>query len=524
MRIEGAYFFDTGSNAFRRIAPVLAMVAIGFVLAGCKSDQSDRLQTVGGEASVAPSEPNIVVILADDLGYGDITAYGGRVPTPNIDSIAAQGALFTQGYVTTPVCSPSRAALVTGRYQQRYGFEYNARQAQDVPNVGLISSEKTLADHLKTKGYASGHVGKWHLGFQDEHYPTNRGFDEFFGHLAGASDFLNVRSEGALSMRTDQEFYSRTAGDNRTDLLIQGTEPPTPPTRRAGRKILQGPGKTEVPVTDYITDVFAQESASFIQRHRDQPFFLYAAFNAPHSPFQVTQEYYDRFPQVEDELQRIYFGMISALDDAVGTILQAIESAGLTENTVVVFLSDNGCAGYFPGLCSCEPLSGGKLTYYEGGVRVPFMVRWPAKIPMGTQIDAPVSALDIVPTALAAAGIPAPEDIELDGNDLLPLINAAPGRRQGHDTLVFRNYPTVAVRHGNLKLIKPNQDEAAGFLYDLTTDPKEQNDISAARPQDVARLEAEIEDWRKITVEPGWTRRRPVTYSICDIEPIGFEN
>ncbi|XOV86684.1 MAG: sulfatase [Pseudomonadota bacterium] len=473
---------------------------------------------------MAASPPNIVVILADDLGYGDISAYGGRVSTPNIDRIGAEGALFTQGYVTTPVCSPSRAALVTGRYQQRYGFEYNAREARDVPNVGLIAGEKTVADHLKTRGYATGHVGKWHLGFQDEHYPTNRGFDEFFGHLAGATNFLNIRSEDALSIPTNAEFYSRSAGDPRTDMLVRGTEPPSPPDRRAGRTILRGPNKTEVAVTDYITDVFAQESASFIRRHKDEPFFLYAAFNAPHSPFEVTQKYYDRFPDVEDELLRIYFGMISALDDAVGTILDELESTGVADNTIVVFLSDNGCAGYFPGLCSCEPLSGGKLTYYEGGVRVPFMARWPDGIESGTRVDVPVSTLDILPTALAAAGIPAPADLELDGQSLLPLVSDTRGTHAGHDTLVWRNYPTIAVRHGNLKLIKPNQDEDGGFLYDLAADMKEQNDLFAARPEDVARLEAEIDAWRKITVEPGWTRRRPVTYSICDIEPIGFEN
>lgn len=505
-------------------AALLPLALSALLLASCDGAQTTNRGAMATDDAGDLRAPNIVVILADDLGYGDITAYGGRVPTPNIDSIATDGALFTKGYVTTPVCSPSRAALITGRYQQRYGFEYNARQAPEVPNVGLIAGEKTLADHLKASGYKTGLIGKWHLGFQDEHYPTNRGFDEFFGHLAGASEFLNVRSEGALSMQTNREFYSRTAGDTRADLLVRGTEPPSPPVRRRERRILRGPSKTEEPVTDYITDVFAQESASFIQRHKDEPFFLFASFNAPHSPFQVTQKYYDRFPDVTDELQRIYFGMISALDDAVGTILAEIETAGVAENTIVVFLSDNGCAGYFPGLCSCEPLSGGKLTYYEGGVRVPFMMRWPREIESGTRVDVPVSSLDILPTALAAAGIPAPADVELDGRSLLPMVSGSGEGHQGHETLVWRNYPTIALRHGDLKLIKPHQDEAGGFLYDLAADSKEQNNIFDTHPEEVARLEAEIEDWRKITVEPGWTRRPPVTYSICDIEPIGFEN
>ena len=475
------------------------------------------------EASADASPPNIVVILADDLGYADVSIYGDRIQTPNIDRIGREGAVFTQGYVTTPVCSPARAALLTGRYQQRYGFEYNARQAPEVPDVGLIAGEVTIADHLRAAGYATGIVGKWHLGFKDEHYPTNRGFDEFYGHLAGATRFINRRTEGAVSMSADDEFRSRPPEDPRADLVVRGTEPPAPPTRRAGNLILRGPEKTVVDEPAYITDVFGDESVDFIRRHADEPFFLYSAFNAPHSPFQVTEEYYNRFPDEEHELRRIYFGMIAALDDAVGRILDALEEAEIADNTLVVFLSDNGCAGYFPGLCSCEPLSGGKLTYYEGGVRVPYLLRWPAAVAAGTTVDAPVSTLDILPTALAAAGTAAPADLELDGRDLMPLLDGS-AEATGHDRLVWRNYPTVAVRSGDMKLIKPNQDEPGGFLYDLSTDVREQTDLAAERPEDVANLEAVIEEWRSITVEPAWTRRRPVAYSICNIEPIGFEN
>lgn len=501
----------------------LVPVAVAFLLAAfavaCSGDRN------GGEeeTSAAAAPPNIVVILADDLGYADVSTYGDRLRTPNIDRIGREGAVFTQGYVTTPVCSPSRAALLTGRYQQRYGFEYNARQAAEVPDVGLIAGELTIADHLKAAGYATGIVGKWHLGFKDEHYPTNRGFDEFYGHLAGATRFIDRRTEGAVSMSADDEFRRRPPEDPRADLVVRGTEPPAPPTRRAGNLILRGLEKTVVDEPAYITDVFGDESVDFIRRHADGPFFLYSAFNAPHSPFQVTEEYYDRFPDVEHELQRIYFGMIAALDDAVGRILDALDEEGIADNTLVVFLSDNGCAGYFPGLCSCEPLSGGKLTYYEGGVRVPYLLRWPAAVAAGTTVDAPVSVLDVLPTALAAAGAEAPADLELDGHDLMPLLDGS-GEATGHDQFVWRNYPTVAVRSGDIKLIKPHQDEPGGFLYDLSSDVREQTDLAAERPEEVANLEAVIEDWRSITVEPAWTRRRPVVYSICNVEPIGFEN
>ena len=477
----------------------------------------------GQEASADASPPNIVVILADDLGYADVSTYGDRLQTPNIDRIGREGAVFTQGYVTTPVCSPARAALLTGRYQQRYGFEYNARQAPEVPDVGLIAGELTIADHLKAAGYATGIVGKWHLGFKDEHYPTNRGFDEFYGHLSGATSFISRRTEGVLSMRTDEDFRRRSPDDPRTDLLIRGSEPAAAPARQRGNRILRGPEKTVIEEPGYITDVFGDESVDFIRRHAEEPFFLYSAFNAPHSPFEVTEEYYNRFPDVENELQRIYFGMIAGLDDAVGRILDALDEAGIADNTLVVFLSDNGCAGYFPGLCSCEPLSGGKLTYYEGGVRVPYLLRWPAAVAAGTTIDVPVSTLDILPTALAAAGTAAPADLELDGRDLMPLLDGS-AEATGHGRLVWRNYPTVAVRSGDMKLIKPNQDAPGGFLYDLSTDVREQTDLAPERPEEVANLEAVIEEWRSITVEPAWTRRRPVVYSICNIEPIGFEN
>lgn len=503
----------------RTRVPVAAVLLVAALAIACSTDGNGPEQ----EASTDAPPPNIVVILADDLGYADVSTYGNRLQTPNIDRIGREGAVFTQGYVTTPVCSPSRAALLTGRYQQRFGFEYNARQAPEVPDVGLIAGELTIADHLKAAGYATGIVGKWHLGFKDEHYPTNRGFDEFYGHLSGATRFINRRTQGAVSMSADEEFRRRPPEDPRTDLVVRGTEPPAPPTRRAGNLIVRGPEKTVVDEPAYITDVFGDESVDFIRRHADEPFFLYSAFNAPHSPFQVTEEYYNRFPDVEHELQRIYFGMIAALDDAVGRILDALDEAGIADNTLVVFLSDNGCAGYFPGLCSCEPLSGGKLTYYEGGVRVPYLLRWPAAVAAGTTIDAPVSTLDILPTALAAAGAAGPADLELDGHDLMPLLDGS-AEATGDGRFVWRNYPTVAVRSGDMKLIKPNQDAPGGFLYDLSTDLREQTDLAAERPEDVANLEAVIEDWRSITVEPAWTRRGPVAYSICNIEPIGFEN
>ena len=489
-----------------------SLVAIG--LSACANGGADRPRAESAEPPEPARPPNIIVILADDLGYADISTYGDRVSTPNIDRIGREGAIFEQGYVTTPVCAPSRAALTTGRYQQRYGFEYNARESTEVPDVGLIAGELTIADHLKRAGYATGLVGKWHLGFKDEHYPTQRGFDEFFGHISGGTRYVNVLSEGVLSMADTPDL--RTTG-----VLVRGTEPLSPPNRTRGNRIVEGPDKTVREVAEYMTDVFGEKSVDFIRRHKDKPFFLYSAFNAPHSPFQVTQKYYDRFPDEENELLRIYFGMISALDDAVGRILETLDEHGLVENTLVAFLADNGCAGYFAGLCSCEPLSGGKGTYYEGGVRVPFLMRWPQAIEAGSRVTIPVSTLDILPTAIAASGQAAPADLTLDGRNLLPLFEEDGGEVQ-HDRLVWRNYPSIAVRRGDMKLIKPHLDEPLGFLYDLSEDAREQNDLAGERPEVIESLEEELEDWGLITTEPLWGHRPPVAYSICGIEPVGF--
>ncbi|MCP5433515.1 MAG: sulfatase-like hydrolase/transferase [Alphaproteobacteria bacterium] len=459
--------------------------------------------------------PNIVVILADDLGYADISTYSHRLDTPNIDRIGEEGVVFEDGYVAMPICSPSRAGLMTGRYPQRFGFEYNARQDEAVPDVGLDTKELTLADALKAAGYHTGVVGKWHLGFQDRFYPTNRGFDEFFGHLGGATSYIDPKNPDAISLVAEdfKEYGDITAARS---FERQNA------SRAGGRAILRGPDREVVENhQQYITDVFGDEAAGFIRRNAKEPFFLYAAFNAPHDPFQVTKKYYDRFANVASRTERVYLAMVSALDDAVGNILEALDETGVADNTLVIFLSDNGCAAYIPGHCSCEPLSGGKLTYYEGGVRVPFVLRWPSRVPAGQRIAIPVSSLDIMPTAVAAAGGALPADRAYDGNNLLPYLEGQPAETI-HARLVWRAAPSIAIREGQYKLIKLDHNVPGGFLYDLSADPKEHNDISAAHPEVVKKLEATLADWEKITGPPAWLGRDPVAYSVCGIEPVGF--
>jgi arylsulfatase A-like enzyme len=406
---------------FRRtlIAAMAACAAVA--LAGCAAGAPEA--PASSNASAEQGRPNIIVIMADDLGFADVSAYRkGRIPTPHIDRLAQQGVLFTRGYVTAPICSPSRAGLMTGRHQQRYGFEYNngpaARDFRE--RLGLDTREKTLGDLLKAGGYRTGVIGKWHLGAADEHYPTRRGFDEWWGFLTGQTNFIDPNAPNAVNGAP-----VRPAGAAGGDLSNPAA------VVNPLNAIITGPDRQPVDLGQgFLTEQLTEQAIAFVDRSGDQPFFLYLAHHAPHTPLQVTRKYYDRFPQIADRESRVYAGMVSALDDGVGQLMAHLERKGLAQNTLVVFLSDNGCAAYLDGICSDEPISGGKLTYLEGGVRVPFVAKWPAGLPAGRVYDAPVSSLDILPTALAAAGVPLPADRPYDGFNLLPYLNArqAPAR------------------------------------------------------------------------------------------------
>ena len=310
------------------------------------------------------AKPNILVILADDLGYGELSCQGNpQVPTPHIDSIAKNGVRFTSGYVSGPYCSPTRAGFMTGRYQQRFGHEFNPGPAEAaVPNFGLSLNEKTIGDRLKAAGYATGWFGKSHLGYKPEFHPLKRGFDEYFGFLGGAHDYLDA------------------AGDPHNPIL-RGTEP--------------------VKQEDYTTEAFAREAVNFIKKHHAEPWFCYLPFNAVHAPLEATSKYLDRFTSVEDKRRQTFCAMLSAMDDAVGSVLAKVHEHKLEENTLIVFFSDNG--GPTPSTTSGNgPLRGFKAQTWEGGIRVPFMMQWKGTIPAGKVDDRPVIQLDLLPTALAA--------------------------------------------------------------------------------------------------------------------------
>lgn len=427
------------------------------------------LALVAMTAHAVPAPPNILLIVGDDMGYADVGFHGCKdIPTPNLDALAASGTRFTSGYVTGPYCSPTRAGLLTGRYQNRFGHEFNATGSS-----GLPVTETTLADHLKAAGYATGLVGKWHLGSKPELHPQKRGFDEFFGFLGGAHS------------------YFETAG------ILRGTVP--------------------VKEMDYTTDAFGREAVAFIDRHQSQPWFLYLAFNAVHTPMDATDERLAKFPDIKDKQRRKYAAMMLAMDEAVGRVRQKLVDSKLDKNTLVCFISDNGgptMAGVTINASSNAPLRGSKRTTLEGGVRVPFVISWPDHVKPGVS-DAPVIQLDLHATALAAAGVAPKPEWKLDGTDLLPLLGgktaADPNR-----PLFWRFGSQMAVRSGDFKLVRYdlNADTGAGIrksdevsparLYNLRDDLAESKDLASAMPDKVSELQAMWETWNKDNVKPLW--------------------
>jgi arylsulfatase A-like enzyme len=484
------------------------------------------------QAGATESRPNIIVILADDLGYGDTSAYGSKiVRTPNIDALAASGVRFTDGHVTHPVCAPSRAGLMSGRYQERFGYEFNGSDKKG----GVSLNEILLPQVMKEVGYATGMVGKWHLGRQGPYYPTARGYDFFYGMSGGGTDYITDPKPG-------DEFGSVGSVEEVEDI---------PGAKKAPSK--QVPASTDlvklrqqleavrakspithngvlVQETDYLTDALTREALNFIDQNRDHPFFLYVAQHAPHTPLQTTKKYYDRFPNIADKNTRIHAAMISALDDGVGALEAKLKADGLDRNTIIIFLSDNGCPSYLHGACSNAPLVGFKRTHFEGGVRIPFIVSWPGHVPAGRVDNRTVSSLDIFPTAVAAAHGKLPSDRPYDGVDLMPYLA---GKNSGvpNPVLYWRAGPTFAIRDGEWKMIMMNNappGAQAGngikfranstdpssqppypatfgqhiVLYDLKTSPVETNNFATEQPHTVSRLKAELDGWNKLLVPP----------------------
>lgn len=435
------------------------------------------------------TKPNVVIIMGDDLGICDVSLYGCKdIPTPNIDSISTKGVKFTNGYVSAPVCSPSRAGLMTGRYQHRFGFEFNAGPLQRAVNdkeMGLPLTEITLAQAMKKAGYATGMVGKWHLGMQEKFHPTQRGFDEYYGFLFGANNYIDPKGPNTVTAEAGGNEGNQAWPRNKLNPIYRN--------------------QTPIEEDEYLTEAFAREAAGFIERHKNELFFLYAPFNAPHTPLQATKKYIERFAHIKDQRRRVYAAMVSALDDGVGAILKKLRESGLEQNTLVVFLSDNGCATY-TGACTNDPLRFGKLTHFEGGFRVPFTLQFPARLRGGMTYDKPISSLDLFPTVLALAGAEMPKDRPYDGVNLMPFLTAkpSPNKPGPHEVLCWRNGENAGVRKGNWKLFKGGDKY---LLYDLSKDIGEQKNVAEQNPRVVEDLKKELQKWEAQMKQPLWPCR-----------------
>ncbi|MCP5433766.1 MAG: sulfatase-like hydrolase/transferase [Alphaproteobacteria bacterium] len=430
-----------------------------------------------------PARPNIVWIVADDLGIGDTGAYGSTlVPTPNIDRLAREGVLLTDAHVSAPICSPSRAGFQTGRYQNRFGYDYNPTRPR--PEAGMLPlDEPTIAERLKAAGYVTGLVGKWHLGVGAERDPLARGYSEAVWWYSPAKYILDPAPGDEIVAMPELEG-------------------------RTGRKMFRG--REELADRGYLTEIVTREARSFIDRHADDaaPFFLAVTHYAPHVPLEATRKYLDRVRAIADPWTRVQAAMISALDDGVGELLDALDAHGLADRTLVVFFSDNGCPRYLNGACSNAPLSGYKREHLEGGIRVPMILRMPGALKAGTTYSEPVISLDIGATAVALAGASATAP-ELDGRNILPYLT---GEETGtpHEFLFWRAGETFAVRSGDWKLwrvVTPDGGAPATFLFDLASDPAETRNLAAENADVVDRLVGAFEDWNAQNAPPAFSSR-----------------
>lgn len=411
-------------------------------------------------------KPNVIIILTDDQGFADVGFNGCTdIPTPNIDRIAQSGVHFTNAYVTYAVCGPSRAGIITGRYQDRFGFCDNPLMAPNDTLQGLPSSEETLATVLKRSGYTSMALGKWHLGAHKSQYPLKRGFDEFFGFLNGGHDY----------------FPSSWTLNDISEIRAQFDAYKT--------KIMRNNGNTEE--TEYLTDALSREAVSFIERNSDTPFFIYLAYNAPHTPLQATEKYLSRFQNIQDTKRRTYAAMLSAVDDGVGKVLDKLEQLDLDENTIVFYLSDNGGPEQH-NASNNGVLRGVKGDLYEGGIHVPFAVQWPGHIPAGGVFEKPVSSLDILATAVAFAN--ATPQNSIDGVNLVPFFNGE-SKDMPHPELFWRKYNqnAYAGRMGSFKLLKYKSD--VDQVYNLANDISEKNKLELSEENQYPQIKSAYEKW-----------------------------
>ncbi|MFN8277475.1 MAG: sulfatase-like hydrolase/transferase [Chitinophagales bacterium] len=513
------------------VALVLAGGAMAFLL---KPRISDKFKIYFDEKLIAGKKdflatpvsgnnaaPNLIIILADDLGQTDISRYGNQlVATPNIDAIGANGVTFTEGYITSAVCSPSRAGLLTGRYQQRFGHELQPNhrylrnmleyygfkllprfrpltplKATEVPSFedrirqGLPPSEITLAELLHKYDYQNAIIGKWHLGAADFAKPCARGFDYQYGFYEAFTLYAAKKTKGIVDMPLKRDFMDKH-------------EWRTAEGRTGNCAILRNCCERQEE-NKYLTDKLTDEALAFMDRTAGQPFFLYLPYNAPHAPLQAPQAYYNKMAHIKDPVKRVYAAMIASLDDQVGRVTQYLREHHLEENTLVVFLSDNGGAVY-NGTTDNAPYRGGKLTNFEGGIRVPFMMQWKGKINPGVYFREPVISLDIFATVAANFGLQLPADRVYDGVNLIPFVNA---QQTGapHQQLCWRSDFNKAIRKGDWKLLV-NEFDNQNQLFNLREDPSEQRNRYATDTLKARELNTALDQWEAEMIKPLWPR------------------
>ena len=421
----------------------------------------------------AQKKPNIIFLFCDDAGYADFGFQGSTVmKTPNLDKLSKEGIKFTQGYVTDATCGPSRAGLITGKYQQKFGY-----QEINVPNfmsknskflgddMGLPVDQKTIADYLKKLGYKSAVYGKWHLGNADRFHPLKRGFDEFYGFRGGARSYFPYKN------------FNGVHHDNKMERNFENFEEPK----------------------GYATDVFADEAITFIEKNKNNPFFIYLAFNAVHTPMHATKEDLAKFPNLKGKRQQVA-AMTLALDRACGKVLDKLKKLGLDDNTIIVFSNDNG--GPTDKNASLNlPLSGTKSNHLEGGLRVPFLMKWPKKLKAGKVYNYPVSTMDLLPTFYAAGGGDVKDLEKVDGVNLIPFVNGSNETRP-HKYLFWKKEARAVCRDNDWKLIRFADRPAE--LYDLSKDITEQNNLASQEPERTNEMFKKLFEWELTQERPLW--------------------
>ncbi|WP_246146965.1 sulfatase-like hydrolase/transferase [Seonamhaeicola marinus] len=449
--------------------PLLMVIPL-FVLNCNNTPKTTSTEKPGTEQTDTKKQPNVIIVLTDDQGWADVGFNGATdIPTDNLDRLAKEGVIFSNGYVSHPYCSPSRAGILTGRYQARFGHDCNLPyQGENDESIGTPLSEKMISEALKEQGYRTAAIGKWHVGDHPNLQPNAQGFDHWFGFPGGNMNFWGY------------------------------PQSPIKTILRNGEQVSQDE-------LSYLTDDFTEEAIKFINEDKDKPFFIYLAYNAPHSPDHATEEYLENTKHIEYGGRSVYAAMVNGVDIGVGKIDSTLVANGIKDNTIIAFLSDNGGRKEH---ADNRPNRGHKGMLFEGGIKVPFFISWPEGIEANQVYDNPIISLDLFPTILNAAGGDITKETQLDGVNLLPHIENS--NSKPHEALFWRSVGgfEYAARVENYKLYK-SAYKAKTLLFDLKNDPLERNDIAQANPEVVSKLEKAYAAWDAKNLEPGWVDPHP---------------